>query len=337
MILIGGLGTRLRPLTDSKPKSMLPILNKAMILHILDSLPERINEIILAVSFKKEMLQEFFETEGREVILVEEEEPLGTGGAIKNVERFLNSTFLVINGDILSSLSIPEFLMFHERKGGIGAMALWMVEDPRRFGVAEIDYSERIVRFEEKPEGNVFSNLINAGIYILKLEILDYLEKGKKSSIEREVFPLILDKGLYGYHFKGYWVDCGTPESYLDAHKILLDTKFGEEIIKGENVMMSREAVAKPPCLIGNNCVIKGKIGQYTCIGSDVIVEEDCVIESSVLMARTTVRKNSIIKNSIIGEHCMIGESVRLNKCVVGDGVKIENDREFFKEKVSAV
>lgn len=168
-------------------------------MHIIDSLPKEVDSVILAVSYMRDKLEEYFKENdvGRTIILVSEEEPLGTGGAIKNVSRYLDDTFIVMNGDVVCSLDISDMLKFHKTHGGIGSMSLWTVDDPSAFGVVGCKDS-KIMTFQEKPKREeALSNLINAGTYIFEKEIFDYIPDGVVS-IEKQVFPKILDKGMYG-------------------------------------------------------------------------------------------------------------------------------------------
>ncbi|HVM44714.1 MAG TPA: NDP-sugar synthase, partial [Candidatus Thermoplasmatota archaeon] len=227
VILAGGQGTRLRPLTFTCPKPLLPVANIPIIRRIIDKLPGDVDEVLLAVNYKLEMLRDYFEREdvGRTVTVVEEKEPLGTAGAIKNVERHIDGPFFVFNGDILDSLDLESFRRFHARRKGAASLALWQVADPRHFGVMEMD-GERIVRFVEKPatKEEAPSNFANAGTYLLEPQVLDLIKPDTATSIERETFPALLASGaaMHGFPFEGFWVDCGRPETYLKANEAVL-------------------------------------------------------------------------------------------------------------------
>ncbi len=225
VILSGGFGTRMRPLTYTTPKPLLPILNKPLIRHIIDQLPEEIDEVILAANYKVDLLREYFEEEDidKKVHVVDEPKPLGTGGAVKNVEEYLDETFFVINSDIISSIDLKKYLEFYRSKDGLGAISAWKVDNPEEFGIFELNENDRILRFQEKPEPwKAFSNIINAGHYILEPEVLNLIPPGEKVSMEEEIFPILVDDGLFGYEFDGYWVDCGRPSSFFETTQILL-------------------------------------------------------------------------------------------------------------------
>ncbi len=188
VILAGGLGTRLRPLTYTTPKPLLPILNEPMIERLIDSLPQNIDRVVVAASYMIDRLEQHFKENDidREVVLVEEKEPLGTGGAIKNVEKYLDNTFLAFNGDVISSINIQAIMDFHLKKNGKGTIAMWEVKDPTRYGIIGFDTESRILRFLEKPSAeDVFSNWINAGVYVLEPDILDIMEQTQDNFIRQ--------------------------------------------------------------------------------------------------------------------------------------------------------
>ncbi len=307
LILAGGMGTRLRPLTFSTPKPLLPLLDRPMVMHIVDSLPKEVDTVVLAVSYMKDQLESFFREHdcGRRVVLVNEDEPLGTGGAIRNVRQHLDDTFLCFNGDIISSLDLRDLLAFHRRHGGIGTLSLWQVPDPSAFGVVGLD-GHRIIDFQEKPApGTAISDLINAGVYVFQPELLDHIPSGVVS-LERLVFPNILDRGLHGYRFQGYWVDCGTPESYLRAQSELLE--------HGRSMDRARKQGAQ---MIGLNYLDRADlrgcvIGPHVCALAGSSVSEGSTVERSVLMEGATVGKGCKIKDSLIGPGANVadGESV---------------------------
>ncbi|MEE9152334.1 MAG: NDP-sugar synthase [Thermoplasmata archaeon] len=321
VILAGGLGTRLRPLTYTTPKPLLPIMNVPMVERLIKTLPEDIDKVVLAVSYMFDRLKEYFEEHdvGCEVVLVEEKEALGTGGAIQNVEVNLDKTFLVFNGDVISSLDIQAIRDLHQEKGGIGTIAMWEVEDPTRYGIIGFDANLRITRFLEKPKPEeVFSNWINAGVYVLEPEILDLIEPQTKTSIEKEIFPPLAAEGsLFGFKFHGYWVDAGTPEAYLKAHRILMDERESKK--RPDSKI---KAKIEQPIIIGENCSLAGKseVGPYACLGDGVEVLGGTKISDSVILGDNRIGKNNIIKDCIIGYGCTIEDDVNLGKgSVIGD------------------
>lgn len=304
LILAGGMGTRLRPLTFSTPKPLLPLLDRPMVMHIIDSLPDEVDTVVLAVSYMKDLLEDHFRDNdcGRRVVLVNEEEPLGTGGAIRNVRQHLDDTFLCFNGDIVSSLDLRDLLSFHRRHGGIGTLSLWRVPDPAAFGVVGLD-GDQIIDFQEKPApGTAISDLINAGVYVFQPELLDHIPPGVVS-LERQVFPKVLEKGLHGYRFHGYWVDCGTPESYLRAQSELLE--HGRSSTRATRMEGSK--VIGPNYLDGANlsgCVI----GPHVCALPGSSVSEGSLVERSVLMQGASVGKGCVVRDCLLGPGASVGD-----------------------------
>jgi mannose-1-phosphate guanylyltransferase len=311
VLLVGGMGTRLRPLTYRLPKPLVPVLGKPLIMHVIDSIPSEVDEVIVPVSYKKEMMEEYLvrNRPKRRITLVDEPEPLGTGGAVKNVEKHIDGQFLVINGDSISSLDIAKFLKFHRQKKGIASISLWPVEDPTPYGVVDLDGDQRIRRFQEKPRREeAFSNLINAGAYALEYEVLDHIGKGFVS-MEREVFPKILDKGMYGMRFDGYWVDCGRREDLLKAFWTLM----------GENARtLDREAVldgaeiSKPVIVRGRAVVAGAVIGPYAYVS-----------ERSVVGLRSKVEGSVILEDVRIGSRCAITDSIIDAGVTIPDGTVV--------------
>ena len=311
VILAGGQGTRLRPLTATCPKPLLPIANVPMIRRIVDRLPPDVDEVLLAVNYKLDMLRDYFASHdiGRTVRVVEEKEPLGTAGAIKNVEKHIKGPFFVFNGDILDSLDLEAFRRFHDKRKAAGTLALWSVSDPRHFGVVEMK-GERIVRFVEKPETKeqAPSNLANAGTYLLDPAVFDLIKPDTPTSIERETFPALLASGaaLYGYPFEGFWVDCGRPETYLKANEAILRHE-GRHILLGAHTA-NRGARIDEWAVVGEH----GKLGA------------DVEIARSVLLDHVSIGHNVTIKDSILGPHVVVEDDAVLVDCVIGQGARVE-------------
>ena len=324
IILAGGFGTRLRPVTFRIPKPIIPLLNRPMIMHLIDSLPREIDRVVLAVNYKKEMLDDFFREKenlhgtGREIRLVEEREPLGTGGAIKNCEPLISDTFLVFNGDVIQSLDPSDLIRFHRTRGGIGTLAVWRVEDPTRYGIIGFDEDHRIHRFMEKPApGEVFSNWINAGSYVLDPEIFDHIPAGKKVSIEREVYPFITERGLNAYPFRGFWVDAGTRGDFLRATSAIMEHR-GVAISMGQGNVIHPGAILLPPVLIGNNCTIEDAvIGPCAVMGDGSRIGGGSIIENTTLLRSVRVGAGSMIRDSIIGEGYIVGEGSEITGSIL--------------------
>lgn len=220
LILCGGEGTRMRPLTLTVPKPMLPLGYKPLLQHTISYLKEQgIYNFVLALGYMGEQIIKYFEDGRKYGVKIEysmEEKPLGTGGAIKNAQNLLTSTFITMNGDVVfGNLDIKDILRFHREKGGIGMIVLWKAtKHIGRFGVVEMDKEQKIISFLEKPKGSV-SRWVNAGVYVFEPKIFNYIKSRKFVSLEEEVFPLLIEREkLFGYKYEGYWADIGIPEDY---------------------------------------------------------------------------------------------------------------------------
>ena len=316
VLLVGGMGTRLRPLTYRIPKPLLPVMGKPLIMHVIDSIPGEVDEVIVPVGYKREMMEEYLNSHppGRRITLVDEPEPLGTGGAVRNVGEHIDGQFLVINGDVITSLDVASFLRFHRAKGGIASISLWPVEDPSPFGVAQLDGDQRITRFQEKPKREeAFSKLINAGAYALEREVLDYIGDGFVS-MEREVFPKLLDRGMYGFQFEGHWIDCGTRENVLSAHRTLM----------GDRAAVSKSSVTEgatvhAPSHVGDEAVVAGAV-----IGPGTYVSQRCVVGPM-----------SAVEGSVLYGDVRIGTRCRVVDSIIDQGVSVPDGAEVVSQIVS--
>jgi len=292
VVLVGGEGTRLRPLTFQTPKPMVPLFNVPFLERSLIRLREAgISHAILPAGYLPAAITDYFgdgERVGMRLTYVIEKEPLGTAGAIKNVAEHLTGPFFVLNGDILTSLNLSEMLLCHRRRRGIGLLHLITVEDPSAFGCVVTDVDARITSFIEKPpKGTATTNTINAGTYLLEPEVLDLIPDGRAVSIEREIFPILIQRHrLYGYSTSDYWIDLGRPEHYLDSHRHILEGQM--------NMPLEHRSV---PC----------RLLQPSYIGHDVIVAPDATIGPY----------------AVIGDHCRIGSGVHVRHSVLWDGVEI--------------
>lgn len=316
VILSGGLGTRLRPLTYTRPKPLLPIANQPMLAHLLDRLPDEVDHAILASGYKVDQIRAWAARLDHrvELTVVDEDEPLGTGGAIQNVADHLTGEFLCFNGDVISSAPLERMIQARREADALGAIALWEVDDPTPFGVVDLD-GDQIKRFVEKPDpGQAPSNLINAGTYCFSQDVLGFIEAGRKVSLEREVFPAVLeaDRTLIGAPFEGYWVDCGRPDVYLKAHEILLD---------GETALAS-------------GARLDGGWAGWAALGRDAVVETGAHVERSVLYDGARVAAGASLVGTILGEGAVVGKDAHLDGCVVADGERIEPGSEHTDEPI---
>jgi mannose-1-phosphate guanylyltransferase len=319
IILAGGFGTRLRPFTYTRAKSLLPILNKPMVSYIVDSLPDIVDKVILAVNYRKNQIEKFFKENdhGREIIVNDEPKPLGTGGAVKFAEKHITGSFFVLNSDIICSLNLEDMISFHKKKNAVSTISLWPVKNVSEFGVADVEENSHVVGFVEKPKPeDAPSNLINAGAYFLEPQVLDYIETGRLVSMEKEIFPQIIqDTGcFFGYKFDGYWMDIGRMSSYIDVHKFLLE-KNKMDFYQGEN------------------CKILGTL-KNSCIGDNVYIGDKSKLSSTIVYDNTKIRDNVVLNNCVVGENCKIERFSNLKDTVIGDNETINEETKLDNQIV---
>jgi mannose-1-phosphate guanylyltransferase len=339
LILAGGFGTRLRPLSCTRPKTLFPIVNKPLLQWIFERLAKNnVEEAILAVNRQTEFYikQQRIPKCGLSIKYSVDppKTPLGTAGPIKKAEKLIGHSepFLVLNGDIFADLSYKEILEKHRERNALATIALCEVKDPSRYGVAEIAENSRIKRFIEKPSKEAApTNLINAGVYVLSPKVFQYIPKEKAVSMEREVFPKLAEKGeLYGHVFHGLWIDIGKPEEYLQTNKILLDSLINPQKQRSANKFELKNPVALDKGVyIGEKSVI----GPYAILGKNVTVGKNVQITDSVIFPDTKIDDSSSINGAIIGEGAIIGKKVRISKgCIIADQAKIRDNVSLAEE-----
>ena len=334
VILVGGEATRLRPLTCNTPKIMVPVLNRPFLERLVDYLKEHnITDIILAGGESLEQIQDYFgdgSKLGVRITYSVEDFPMGTAGAVKNAERFLDDAFIVFNGDVFTDIDLRVMMRLHRENKAIASLALTSVDDPTTYGVVETDSQGRVKRFIEKPSWDkVTTNMINAGIYILEPDILSYITLNAFSMFEHDVFPPLLEKGqaIYGYPFQDYWIDIGTPDKYLKVQHDLLQryvgdkgTKFEGESFVHSSAQIEGPAIIGEACSIDKNSIVKGP----AVLGARCRVEEDAVIEEAILWQDCRIGKGAKLRNCLVASRCFIGEeSEILDGCILGDDVLI--------------
>jgi mannose-1-phosphate guanylyltransferase len=341
LILAGGEGTRLRPLTSTIPKPVVPLVGRPLIGYMLEWLRGHgVDEAILSCGFMADGVRRVLgdgSSLGLRLHYVEEPRPLGTGGALKLAEHLLRDRFCMLNGDILTDLDLTAQLAEHERVGARVTLGLIGVEDPSAYGLVRRDEQGAVTEFVEKPSPEeIDSNLINAGMYIIEREVLDSLPPaGTKLSIEREVFPELVEDGLYGHESAGYWLDIGTPERYLQATFDILDggvmTEIGERLARSGGTLQEGDGGAiegsiHGPALIGPDCqVARGAtIGGRTVLGGGVQIESGAHIDGSVLLERCRVGAGSRVSAAILGPGVTVGDHCRIDHGVVlGEDVQV--------------
>jgi mannose-1-phosphate guanylyltransferase len=341
LILAGGEGTRLRPLTSTIPKAVVPLVGRPLISYMLEWLRGHgVDEAILSCGFMADGVRRVLgdgSALGVKLQYIEEPRPLGTGGALRLAQDLLHDRFLMLNGDMLTDLDLTAQLAEHERTGARVTLGLIGVEDPSAYGLVRRDGQGGVTEFVEKPSPDeIDSNLISVGAYVIEREVLDSLPSaGTKFSIEREVFPELVGDGLYGHESVGYWLDLGTPERYLQATFDILGgdvkTAIGRRLAQSGGTLYEGggDAVAgtvHPPALIGLDCHVPAgaTIGGRTVLGTGVRLEAGAHIDGSVLLDGCRVGAGARVSAAILGPGVMIGDHCRIDRGVVlGENVKV--------------
>lgn len=343
LILVGGEGTRLRPLTSSLPKPVVPLAGQPFLSYMLEWLRSHgVDDVVLSCGFRADGVRAVLGNGtalGLRLRYVEEPEPLGTGGALKFAEALLEERFLMLNGDVLTDIDLSAQLVRHESQGARGTLALMPVTDPSAYGLVRLEEDGAVRGFVEKPSPDqIDTNLVNAGVYILERSVLsDMPAAGTNFSIERDVFPNLVGHGLYGLPaFDAYWMDIGTPATYLQATFDILEgqvrTDVGRRLASaGLSLVEEAEVLGRvaPPALVGPGCRVGSHavVGGRAVLGKGVIVEEGAHVESSVVLDGARIGPGSSVHGSIIGPGAQVGSGCRLDGLVMlGEGVVLGRD-----------
>jgi mannose-1-phosphate guanylyltransferase len=337
---------------------MVPVLNRPFFEYLIGYLKKHnVFDIILATGSQANQVQAYFgngSNFGVKIAYSVETFPMGTAGAVKNAERFLDDPFLVFNGDIFTNIDLSSMISLHRQRKASVSIALTPVDDPTAYGVVETDTDGKVKRFVEKPKRDeVTTNMINAGIYILEPDILSYIIPYAFSMFERDVFPSLLERGqgVYAYPSEDYWIDMGTPEKYLRLHHDLLNHRLPDKGIEfqGKSSLHSSAQIEGPTiigegCSIDKNCTIKGPV----VLGAGCRIEEGAIVEGAVLWQDCKVGKGARLRDCIVASHCHIGEeSEVLDLCILGDhavigkgnklppGIKIWPDKSIEPQAIS--
>ncbi len=316
VVLVGGFGTRLRPLTSDLPKQMLPIVDRPMIEHVVGHLAAHgVEEVVLSLGFLPDAFRDAY-SDGRcagiPLHYAVEPEPLDTAGAVRFAaeDAGIDEAFLVLNGDVLTDLAVDELIGFHRASGAEATVSLTPVDDPSRYGVVPTDADGRVTGFVEKPPaGAAPCNWINAGTYVFEPSVIDRIEPGRRVSVEREVFPAMADEGvLYGLRSEAYWVDTGTPETYLGVQLDLLDG------VRGPARSGVDDAAEIHP----------GATVRRSVIGPGAVVAEGSRVCDSVVMAGSRIGEGAVVDGSLVGTDATIGPDAQvLGLSVVGHGAEV--------------
>jgi len=339
ILLAGGKGTRLRPLTLHTPKPIVPVFGRAFLNYQIDlvrTVPE-IDEVVLSLNYQPRRIQEVLGEGGDggpRISYVVEPSPLGTGGAIKYATGAHTGTVVVFNGDVMTQVNLADVLRLHRERGAKATIVLTPVENPADYGLVETDADGHVKRFLEKPgPGEITCDTINAGIYVLEPETFDRIPKDAASSIERSFFPSLVERKetFVAYVYHGYWIDIGTPEKYRQVHRDIMDRRFlaepfGSETrgaqVLGPGVRLEDGASVEGPCYVGDETVLKAgaRVLPYSVIGRDCIVEEGAVIDGSIVWPGGRVSRDAVVRDAIVGRHCHIGRDVGVGAgTILGD------------------
>ena len=344
VILVGGEGTRLRPLTSTVPKPVVPLVDRPFIVYMLQWLQGHgVTDAILSCGFLATSVRNVLgdgSQLGLRLRFVEEPEPRGTAGALKYAEEFLDERFLMLNGDVLTDIDLTAQLAQHERTGATGTLALVPVPDPSAYGLVRLHEDHAVKEFVEKPSADeIDTNLISAGAYVLERRVLDLVPPGRNLSIEREIWPRLVGDGLFGYPSQAYWLDIGTPERYLqgtfdilegNVHTGVQDRLAGTYLAVGERVRAAGRIV--PPAIVERGCDIAdaAHVGSLVVLGEGVRVGRGTTIERSVVLNGAEIGAGCKLTDCIVAAGARIGDGTIISGgAVLGEGVTIGEGNEL--------
>ena len=316
LVLVGGQGTRLRPLTETLPKPAIPLVDRPFIAHMVEWLARHgVEEIVLACGFLPDRLRDVLgdgEPGGPALTYVAEPEPRGTAGAIKFAEEHLADRFLALNGDVLTDLDLTALMRHHRDSGAAATLGLYPVEDPTAYGLVRHDAEGRITEFLEKPDpAEIDTDEVNAGTYVLERSVLDHIASDQNVSIERDVFPRLVGQGLHGVRLEGYWMDIGTPDRYLQACWDILEDRVVTDVkATGRGVYVAARADVDPTAQVGPRAVI----------GAGCVIEEDALVRDSVLLDGCTVGTGARVRGAILAEDAQVAAGATVEGRVLGRG-----------------
>ena len=348
VVMAGGQGTRLRPMTSNQPKPMVQVANKPLMEHIVELLKRHdIEDVVVTLQFLPTLITNYFDDGsgwGVNLNYVTEESPLGTAGSVRHAYSFLDTQFLVVSGDAVTDIDLGAAVQFHRERDAMVTIVLKKVEDPLEFGLVITDKEGKIVKFLEKPGwGEVFSDTINTGIYIIEPEVLNFVPDDQPYDFSHDLFPQLLEDGvpLYGYTADGYWCDVGNIDQYLSVHRDILDGlvdikvpghRMENNVWLGDGVEIDDSVQIRGPVLIGNHVKIEpgSNIREYSVIGNNVVIKRENFIHRVVIMDNSYIGPSCHVRGSVVGRNCDIKSGVRIEEgavlgddCLVGDNAMI--------------
>lgn len=362
VIMAGGKGTRIRPLTTIRPKPMIPVVNRPLIDYVLETIKKSgFHDIIVTLNyFQSHIKSHLSKRHDLNIRNVVEKRPMGTAGGVMKALKYLDDSFFVLSGDVLIDLDMNKLLEFHRKKNALATIVLTEVEDPTHYGIAVLDENEKIVKFLEKPSmDEAFSRIANTGTYILEPEIFDLIDNPDDPvDFSNDLFPALIeeDAGVYGYVLDGYWNDVGRLETYLKANNDVLTGEIKPEplgerleegvgrlgdIWVGEDVNIDDSARIVGPVFIGDGCNIDEncRIGKNTVLNEDVYVEKGCTIKGSVVFPKTLIKANSHLNDCVVDEDCVLDRcsviekgSILGSSVLIGPNSTIRSDTSIYNE-----
>ena len=330
VIVAGGLGKRLRPITLTRPKALVPLVDRPIVVHAIDRLPRSCDEVLIAVNYMFEAVRDYFREHAFDVPIrvIHEPTPLGTAGAIKNLERYVTGPFAAYNGDVIDTIDFDGLVRAHKKGGGIGTIAVWPVDEPSAFGAVEIR-GRRIVRFVEKPAVGGGAGVVNAGRYVFEPQVFDFIAGGREVSLEREVFPRLVEHGLTPYRYDGWWADAGTLETYLEAQRFVLAASRAK--IAPEADVSS--AALTPPVYVAAGSFVEGHVGPNVAFGRGCKFGR-ARIRDAALLDGASVDDKAEVERSILGAGVGIGEGAAVRDSILGDGVQVPPHAKVLGERL---
>jgi NDP-sugar pyrophosphorylase family protein len=339
ILLAGGQGTRLRPLTLNTPKPVVPIFDRAFLTYQIDLLKQvpEIDEVVLSLNYQPEAIAAVFgdgSALGIRMRYVVEPEPLGTGGGIKFAARGIDGPIVVFNGDVLTEIDLKAVIALHHQRHARATIVLTPVENPSAFGLVETDERQNIRRFIEKPKpGEITTNRINAGIYVLDTSTFDRIPDGVSWSIERKYFPSLIERGetFLAFDYQGYWIDIGTPEKYLQVHHDILAGRFraapfveqpAPRACVSSNARISPDATIESPCFVDDDVIVEAgaRIAPLSVVGRGVRIGAKAVVDGSILWPGCDVGPGALVQRAIAGRDTRIGANATVaTGAVLGD------------------
>ena len=341
ILLAGGKGTRLRPLTIHTPKPIVPIFDRPFLHYQLDLLKQvpEIDEVILSLNYQPRRIEEIFgdgSESGLAIKYVVEPAPLGTAGAVRYAGESLRESVVVFNGDVLTEIDLRAVVALHRERKAKATIVLTPVSNPAAYGLVETDGDGNITRFLEKPKPEeITCDTINAGIYVLEPDTFDRIPKDTAWSIERSFFPSLIERRetFVAYVYRGYWIDIGTPEKYMQVHKDIMDGRYGGTrngrkapmFANGSHTWISPEArvedgaTIEGPCFIDSGSVVKpgARVGAYSVVGRQCHIEEQAQLENTIIWANSRISQDAVVRRAILGRHCHIGRNATIDDSIV--------------------